>query len=275
MACDARRLGFQVGGIVALVGEQLAAVDFADPFGHVIQEVTVVGYRKHGTLVGLEELLQPQHGFGIQVVGGLVQKQQVGSFQKQAAQRDATALATGKHAHGGIGIGALQRVHGLGKLAVQIPAVRGVDVFLQAAHFVHQHIEVGVGIGHFLADLIEALDLRIDVAKGHLDVFQDGLVFLQRGLLLQDAHGVAGGQARIARGNLFQTGHDLQQGGLAHAVGADDADLRPRVEAQGHVVQDNLIAMRLAGAVHLVDEFCHANRIPFRCSDSLKSTGPP
>ena len=209
------------------------------------------------------------------MVGGLVQKQQVGSFQKQAAQRNATALAAGKHAHGGVGVGALQCVHRLGKLAVQIPAVRGVDVFLQAAHFVHQRIEVGVGIGHFLADLVEALDLRIDVAESHLDVFQDGLIFFQRGFLLQDAHGVAGGQARIARGNLFQTGHDLQQGGLAHAVGADDADLRPRVEAQGHVVQDDLIAMRLAGAVHLVDEFCHANRIPFRCSDSLKSTGPP
>ena len=72
LAGDTRRLGFQIGGVVAFVGEQLATVDFADPFGNVIQEIAVMGYRKHSTLVGLQELLQPQHGFDVQMVGGLV-----------------------------------------------------------------------------------------------------------------------------------------------------------------------------------------------------------
>src|SRR5699024_9828702 len=44
-------------------------------------------------------------------------------------------------------------------------------------------------------------------------------------------------------------------GGLAGAVGADHADLRARVEAHGHVIEDDLVAHGLAGLVHGVDEF--------------------
>ena len=36
-------LGLQVGGVVALVRVQVAAVDLADPFGHIVHEVTIVG----------------------------------------------------------------------------------------------------------------------------------------------------------------------------------------------------------------------------------------
>ena len=70
--------------------------------------------------------------------------------------------------------------------------------FCRLAHLVHEGIEVGVGGGHLLADLVKALDLGQDVAKGHADVLDDRLVLVERGLLLQDAHGVAGGQARLA-----------------------------------------------------------------------------
>ena len=58
---DARGLGFQVSGVVALVGEQLPAVDLADPFGNVVEEVAVVRDGKHGARVVLQELLKPQH----------------------------------------------------------------------------------------------------------------------------------------------------------------------------------------------------------------------
>src|SRR4030095_15072831 len=38
---------------------------------------------------------------------------------------------------------------------------------------------------------------------------------------------------------------------------ADHADLRPRVEGQGHVVEDELVVVRLAHPLHLVDELGH------------------
>ena len=216
-----------------------------------------MGDGEHGAGVVLEELLEPQHALRVEVVGRLVEQQQVGRLEQQLAQRDAPALATRQHADRHVGVGALQRVHGLGELRVEVPSVGGVDLVLQAAHLVHQRVEVGVGGGHLLADLVEALDLGDDVAERLLDVLQDGLVLVERRLLLQDAHRVAGGEARLAVGDLLEAGHEAQQRRLAHAVGAHDADLGAGEKGKRHVVEDDLVAVRLARLVHLVDEFCH------------------
>ena len=191
------------------------------------------------------------------MVGGLVEKQQVGGLEQQTAQRHATTLAAGEHVHRHIGVGALQRVHGLGQLAVQVPAVGRVDGVLQLAHLLHKRVEVGVGLAHERADLVEAGDVGLHVGERHLDVLKDGLVLVQRRLLLQDAHRVAGGQARVAVADLLDAGHDLEQRGLAHAVRAHHADLRAGVERQGDIIEDDLVAVRLARLVHLVDELCH------------------
>ena len=55
-----------------------------------------MGNRDDGTLVGLQVLLQPEHGLCVQVVGGLVEQQQVGLLQQQLAQCHAAALTTGE-----------------------------------------------------------------------------------------------------------------------------------------------------------------------------------
>ena len=213
---------------------------------------------EHGALVAMQELLEPQNRLGVEVVGGLVEQQQVGGLEQQAAQRHAATFTTGKHVHRHIGVRALQRVHGLGQLAVEIPAVGGVDGFLQLAHFFHERVEVGVGIGHFGGNRVEAFDFREHVAECHLHVLENGFVFVKRRLLLQNAHGIARGQACLAVGNLFETGHDLQQRGLAHAVRAHHADFRAGIERQRNVVENHLVAMRFARLVHGVNEFRHA-----------------
>ena len=79
-------LGIEVGGVVALVRVGLAAVDLQDPLRHVVQEVAVVGDGQHGSRIGLEVALQPLHRLGVQVVGRLVQQQQVG-LRRAAACR--------------------------------------------------------------------------------------------------------------------------------------------------------------------------------------------
>ena len=163
----------------------------------------------------------------------------------------------GQHAHRHVGIGQLQGVHGLAELGIDIPAVGGVDLILQTAHLGHEGIHVAIGVAHLHRDLVEALDLGSQIGVGQTDVLDDGLVLLQRRLLLQNPHRVAGRETRIAVGDLLETRHDLEQRGLAHAVGTHDADLGARIERQGHVVEDHLVAMRLARLVHLIDEFGH------------------
>src|SRR5690606_25068867 len=59
-------------GVVALPGNAAAAVQLEDPLGGVVEEVAVMGDGHHRARVALQELLQPFHRFGVEVVGGLV-----------------------------------------------------------------------------------------------------------------------------------------------------------------------------------------------------------
>jgi hypothetical protein len=65
-------------GIIALVRNAAAAIEFEDPAGHIIEEVAVVGDRDDGAGIVLEKALEPRHRLGIQVVGRFVQQQQIG-----------------------------------------------------------------------------------------------------------------------------------------------------------------------------------------------------
>ena len=71
----ARRLLLQVDRVVALVRVRVAAVQFQDPLGHVVEEVPVVSDGDDGAGVLLEVLLEPEHALGVEVVGGLVEEQ--------------------------------------------------------------------------------------------------------------------------------------------------------------------------------------------------------
>ena len=257
LGLHARGLRLQVGGVVALVGVERAAVDLADPLGNVVQKVAVVRDGEHRTLVVLEELLEPEDRLGVQVVGRLVQKQQVRCLEQDPAERHAAPLATGEVVDQLVGVGALQRVHRLRELAVQVPPVHGIDLVLELAHLLHQRVVVRLGVGHLLADIVESVDLGDHVAKRHLDVLLDGLGVVKLGLLLEQPHRVARRQARLAVRDLLLAGHDLEQRRLAHAVRAHDADLGPGEEPHRHVVKNDLVAVRLANLVHLVDEFRH------------------
>ena len=199
-------------------------------------------------------MLEPQDGLGVQVIRGLVEQQQVGSLEQQLAQGHATALAAGKHVDRHVGIGQLQGVHGLTELGIDIPAVGGVDLVLELAHLGHEGVHIAIRVAHLLADLVEAIDLGNHITKRHAHVLDDGLVVIERRLLLQDAHGVAGGEPGVAVGDLLDAGHNLEQGRLAHTVGAHDANLGAGIEAQGHIVKDYLIAMSLASLIHLINE---------------------
>ena len=61
--------------------------------------------------------------------------------------------------------------------------------------------------------------------------------------------------------DVLEAGHDLEQGGLARAVGANDADLGAGVHADGHIIEDHLVVDCLAGVVELVDELGHGTSL--------------
>ena len=185
-ALDREALGLllQVGRVVALVGVRAAAVELEDPLGDVVEEVPVVGDGQDGALVVGEVLLEPQHALGVEVVGRLVEQQQVGLGQQQLAQRHAALLTTGEVGDRLVGRRAAQRVHRLLELGVDVPRVGGVELLLELAHLVHQL--VGVVGRHQFGDLVVPVELALD-RHALFDVLADGLGLVELGLLHEDA----------------------------------------------------------------------------------------
>ena len=125
-ALDAEPFGLllQVGRVVALVGVGPPAVEFEDPLGDVVEEVPVVRDGEDRARVLGQVLLEPLDALGVEVVGRLVEQQQVGLFEQQLAQRDPAPLAAGQVRHRLVAGRAAQRVHRLLDAAVEFPAVR-------------------------------------------------------------------------------------------------------------------------------------------------------
>ena len=255
---EALLLLLEVRRVVALVRVETTAVDLADPAGDVVEEVPVVGDGEDGARVARKVLFEPEDGFGVEVVGGLVEQEKVGLLQQQLAQRDAALLTTGEDGDIGVTGRAAQGVHGLLELGVDVPRVGRVDLLLELAHLLHEGVEVGVGFAHLGGDLVEPVEVDLDLAEAFLDVAAHVLLLVERWLLQQDADAVARGQACLAVAGLVEPRHDLEDGGLAGAVGADDADLGAGVERHRHVVEDHLVANGLARLGHGVDELSHA-----------------
>ena len=105
----------QPGGVVALVGNAAAVVELEDPAGDVVEEVAVVGDDQDGARIVAQVAFQPGHAFGVEMVGRLVEQQQVGLVEQQLAQRHAALLAAGELGDLGVVGRAAQRVHGLGR----------------------------------------------------------------------------------------------------------------------------------------------------------------
>ena len=165
-----RLLLLEPGGVVALEGDAAAAVELEDPAGDVVEEVAVVGDRDDRALVVLEVLLEPGDRLGVEVVGRLVEQQQVGRGEQQPAERDAAALAAGEGAHVGVAGRETQRVHGDLERRVELPGVGGVDAVLEPGELVGGVLRVVGG------QLVEAVEHVAQLADAVLDVPRTSLL---------------------------------------------------------------------------------------------------
>ena len=237
---QARLLLLEPARVVALVGDAASAVELEDPAGDVVEEVAVVGDRDDRALVLGQVLLEPRDRLGVEVVGGLVEQQQVGRPQQQPAQRHAAALAAGELRDVGVAGRQAQRVHRVVELRVEVPGVGRFDLRLDAAEL------LGGLVGVVGGELVEAVEQRLRLGDAVLDVAVHVLGLVEMRLLLEHADGRPGRELRLAAVLLVDAGHDPQQRRLARAVVAEHADLGTRVEGQGDVLEH-----RLVGRVHL------------------------
>ena len=216
-------------------------------------------------LVLAQRTLQPGDALGVEVVRRLVEQQQVGLLQQQAAQRHAAPLSAREVRHRALGWRAAQRVEGDVDAAVEVPAVLGVDPLLQLRLLGEErvHLLVVHRLGELLADRVEAVDRGFEGGEGLHHVLADRLVRVELGLLLQvaDAHALRG--PSLAAELLLDPGHDLEQRALARAVDAEHADLDARQEGQRDPLEHLAPARESLGHVlHHVDVLVSGHPIP-------------
>ncbi len=231
-------LGFQPARVVAFVRDAGAAVQFQDPAGDVVEEVTVVGNRYHGAREVVQETLQPGHRVGIQVVGRFVQQQHVGGRQQQAAQGHTALFTTGQVLDARIPGRQAQGVGGNVQLALQVVAVGGLQDGLELGLLGGQLVEVGIGFGIGGVDLVQACLGVLDHADRFLDYFTHRLVRVQLRFLRQVANVDVGHRTGFAVEFLVDARHDPQQGRFTGAVQAEHANLGAREERQGNILEN-------------------------------------
>ena len=240
----------QPGGVVALPGNAVAPVQFQDPLAGVVQEVAVVGHRHHGAGELVQEALQPGHGLGVQVVGGLIQQQHVRGAHQQAAQCHPAALTTGQVGYIGVPGRKAQGVGGDIQAALDIVRVGGLDNAFQFRLLLGQLLEIRVFLGVGGVHLFQALLGAADLGEGLLDDLAHVLVRVQLRFLGQVTDVDARLRARLAQVVLVDAGHDAQQGGFTGAVEAQHADLGAREEGQRDVLED--LFLRRDDLAHLI-----------------------
>ena len=123
----------QPGRVVAFPWNAVAAIELEDPAGDVVEEVAIVRDGDDGARVVLEEALEPGDRFGVEMVGRLVEQQQVRRLQQQAAERHAAPFAARERRDVGIGRRQAQRVHRQLEPRVEVPAVGRFDAVLDLA----------------------------------------------------------------------------------------------------------------------------------------------
>ena len=96
-ALQVLRLEFQKTGVIPLVVPDAAVLKLDSPPGDLVQEVTVVGNDNICAAIVVQESLQPLNGLNIQMVGWLVQQQQIRIGKQQLRQLELGLLTAAEH----------------------------------------------------------------------------------------------------------------------------------------------------------------------------------
>ena len=89
-----------VEAVISRVKLRLALLNFHHPPDHFVQKPAVVGDGQDSTLELFQILLQPLGGPQVQVVGGLIQQENVGVLQNEPSEVDPGLFPAGQHVKG-------------------------------------------------------------------------------------------------------------------------------------------------------------------------------
>ncbi len=191
----------------------------------MVEKVAVVGDRDDRPRVFRKVMLQPFHGFGIEVVGRLVEEKDVGLLEKQAAESHAALLASRENLDLRVAGRAPKGIHGELQAGIEIPRIYRVEALLDLSLPLEEgaHLVLAERARKLLVDALELAE-EIDHLLGPLlDYLPHGPRGVEPRLLLEIADRVAGARDGFAVYLLVNTCDDLEEGALSRAVETDDA----------------------------------------------------
>ena len=226
----------QEEGVVPAVELGFAVHDLDAALRDHVQEVAVVADGEHRALEVQQVVLQPLHRVQVQVVGGLVQQEDLGVLQDQPGEVEAGLFPAGKAlkvlgAHLGADLEAVcHAVHGhVGLVTAQALKVGGEPVVLPEQR--------GVGF-HFRGELLHPLADGVHMAEG---VLQHVLGRPARRVdreLRNEPQALARRDADLALVVIEGARQDAEERGLAAAVRAEDADALAGFHLEAEPVED-------------------------------------
>ena len=180
----------EVAAVVAGVGGYAAVFEGGDVVDAGVHEGAVVADDEDGAVVVCDKAAQPLDAFEIQVVGGLVQKQQVGMAQEELGERDAHLPAARELGTRALKVGDLKAQTGqdLAGVALELVAAQMLKAVLDLAVLVEECVDVLSlfgELGDLGLQLVGALAHAADfLGSGH-DLGEDGgVLVLEVGFLL-------------------------------------------------------------------------------------------
>ena len=84
------------GGVVALIERQLSPLEMQNMRGDVVEQIAVMTDDDHARRIARQVIDEPQRPFEIEIIGRLVEEQQVGLGEQHRRQGDAHAPAAGE-----------------------------------------------------------------------------------------------------------------------------------------------------------------------------------
>ncbi|TWG79689.1 hypothetical protein L602_000600000890 [Cupriavidus gilardii J11] len=218
--------------VVAAVAPQLLVLDMDRDGADRVEEFAVVRNHHERARVARQPVLQPHDGVQIQVVGRLVQQQQVGLAHQRLGQVQPHAPAAGERRH---------RLRGLRQREAKPEQQRlrarrcGVAVGVRKGG-------MRVGLGMAVAAGLRRRDAAFRVAQPHIAV--DHIVQRaarhRRRFLRHVGHLPLRGHRYVATVRMQLTAQQREQRRLAAAVGADEADALAGVQRHAGVVEQHL-----------------------------------
>ncbi|MPM80057.1 hypothetical protein SDC9_127102 [bioreactor metagenome] len=205
-------------------------VEFENPGRHPVEEVTVVSHQQTAAAIGGEKFFDPADRLDVEMVGRLVQQQQIRLGNDRPRQSDPAFFTAGKIADPGFRARDPQLVHHRCKLRLRMPGV------VQGQQMFDLRMFGGSGALFIAAQQFVNIVLPFAYDLDRPALFRQGEFLIQRGdpeISGRGDPGLVGDELSL---------HDPEQRRFAAAVAADQRQAFAFMHRHGRLSEDHLTA---------------------------------